>query len=290
MAVLGGNDPKSQSRLPPFQNRANSSAIAPWESQPPSSNKAIAPWDSEPDPQAQMGGIRPFGQSYFNDNSAEHVGQPSPPVRPSTGSGMTGTTDSPDMEAFDARRPSVASATTVSSQGSKSSSTGARFQKSLKSFFGDDPQADSRKGSMTNLPDQERNGKEISQPKGGRNDSVKTQNTIQEAPRPQTPAPAPSRDVTPWSYQQFSVSVDIRTAFSTCFIFSFRGAGICKIPFCGAHRCRCDRSNVCENVFVYGCRGLLHNVPTVESVYLSLTAPIATSAHASAGRFSVSSH
>ena len=219
MAVLGGNDPKLQSRLPTFHNRATSPSIAPWESQPPSSNKAIAPWDSEPDPQAQIGGVRPFGQSYFNDNSTEHVGQPSPSVRPGTGSGITGTADSPDIEAFDARRPSVASATTVSSQGSKSSSSGARFQKSLKSFFGDDPQAESRKGSMTNLPEQERNGKEIPQPKGGRSDSTKTQNAVQDVPRPQTPAPAPSRDVTPWSYQQFSVSEKIPIASTPVCIF-----------------------------------------------------------------------
>lgn len=198
MAVLGGSDLKA--RPIPSQNRANIPLIAPWESQPPPSNNTIAPWETEPDPQAQIGGVRPFGQSYFNDSSAEHVGQSSPSLRPGSGA-----PESPDLEPFDARRPSVASATTVSSQGSKSSSTGARFQKSLKSFFGDDPQADSRKGSQTNLTEQERNGKDIP-PTKARNDSIKTQTTIPETPRPQTPVPAPSRDVTPWSYQEFSVS------------------------------------------------------------------------------------
>lgn len=215
MAVLGANDAKSQSRQPPIQNRANST-IAPWETQPPSSNKVIAPWDSNPDPQSQIGGVRPFGQSHFNDLSTEHVGHPSPSIRPN--SGVTGTTESPPLDAFDARRPSVASATTVSSQGSKSSSTGARFQKSLKSFFGDDPQADSRKGSQINLPEQERNGKDLG-PVKTRNDSVKTQHTIQEA-RPTTPAPgpapAPSKEVTPWSFQEFSVSSDLCIFWCFC--------------------------------------------------------------------------
>jgi adenylate cyclase len=212
MAVLGGSDSNSQPRQSSSQSqsRTNSTAIAPWdtsapsfnnkrmapwETPVPSSSKAIVPWDD--DPQAQLGGVRPFGQSHFNES--EPTGQSAPSARPSTG--KVGTSDSPDLEPFDARRPSVASATTVSSQGSKSSSTGARFQKSLKSFFGDDPQSDSRKASQTNLTEQERNGKDMGQIKV-RNDSVKSQNTIQEAPRPQTPVP--SRDVTPWSFQEFS--------------------------------------------------------------------------------------
>jgi len=212
MAILGGSDSNFQSRQsqPQPQNRTNSTAItpwdahaapsntksiAPWDTQVPSSMKSVAPWDD--DPQAQLGGVRPFGQPHFNES--ENVGQPSTSVRPSAG--KLGTTDSPELEPFDARRPSVASATTVSSQGSKNSSTGARFQKSLKSFFGDDLQSDSRRASQTNLSEQERNGKDAGQTKL-RNDSIKTQNTIQEASRPQTPVP--SRDVTPWSFQQFS--------------------------------------------------------------------------------------
>ena len=212
MAVLGGSDSKSHSKPPPPQpqHRLNSTAIAPWDTQAPSSNnkaapswdaqvppsnKAVAPWDD--DPQAQLGGVRPFGQTHFNES--EHIGLPSPSTRP--GTGKLGSADSPDLEPFDARRPSVASATTISSQGSKSSSTGARFQKSLKSFFGDEPQSDSRKASQTHLPEQERNGKDTGQAKV-RSDSAKTQNTIQEAQRPQTPVP--SRDVTPWSFQEFS--------------------------------------------------------------------------------------
>jgi adenylate cyclase len=197
MAILGGIDSNSQSRQSPPQpqNRTNSTAIAPWDTQVPSSTKSVASWDD--DPQGQLGGVRPFGQPHFNES--ENVGQPSTSVRPNTG--KLGTTDSPELEPFDARRPSVASATTVSSQGSKSSSAGARFQKSIKSFFGDDLQSDSRKASQTNLSEQERNGKDAGQTKI-RNDSVKTQNTIQEVSRPQTPVP--SRDVTPWSFQQFS--------------------------------------------------------------------------------------
>jgi len=193
MAVLGGDDSNSLPRQSPSQSqsRTNSTAIAPWDTSSLSSNnntKSIAPWVD--DPQGQLGGIRPFGQSHFNES--EPTGHFSPSLR--SNMGKVGISDSPDLEDFDARRPSVASATTVSSQGSKSSSTGTRFQKSLKSFFGGDPQSDSRKASQTNLTEQERNGKDMGLAKT-RNDSVKTQNTIQEAPRPQTPVP--SRDVTP---------------------------------------------------------------------------------------------
>ena len=192
-AMPSSNTP---SRSPSQQNRnnvASNAAIAPWE-QPPPNAKDIAPWESAPDPQAQIGGTRPFGQSYFNQ-SAEQVGQPSPGLRP--GTAKTGTTESPDPDSLDARRPSVASATTVSSQGSKSSGTGGKFKKSLTNFFGDDPQNDSRKASLSNLPEHG-----VLPAAKTRTDSTKTQNTITDIPRPQTPVP--SADVTPWSYQEFT--------------------------------------------------------------------------------------
>src|SRR5271156_6834437 len=90
MAILGGIDSNSQSRQSPPQpqNRTNSTAVAPWDTQVPSSTKSVAPWDD--DPQGQLGGVRPFGQPHFNES--ENVGQPSTSVRPNTG--KLGTTDS----------------------------------------------------------------------------------------------------------------------------------------------------------------------------------------------------
>ena len=193
MGILGGNDPNPQARRPPPQTPANNAAIAPWDQPAPPSKSSIAPWDS--DPQSQMVGSRPYQQSFYNE--PEQVGQPPSSFRP--GTAQTGTSDSPDFA--DARRPSVASATTVSSQGSKNSGTGGRFHKSLKGFFGDDSPSDSKKTSQASLPEQAQNGRDLSQPKT-RNDSVKTQNTVQEISRPHTPVP--SSAVTPWAYQEFS--------------------------------------------------------------------------------------
>ena len=89
----------------------------------------------------------------------------------------------------DVRRPSVASANTISSQGSGLKTTsGGKFQKSLKGFFGDEPSG-SKEASATNLPAQN-NGKAVRGSDGS------------EAPsRPHTPIPP--ADVTPWAYQNF---------------------------------------------------------------------------------------
>src|SRR5271168_5402206 len=187
MAVLGGSDSNTSPRNPPSKPRNNSTSIAPWDTSSPPSSNMVAPWD---DPQAQIGGSRPFGQSYFNESS-EEVGNLPAPARP--GTGRTGHSESPDYNENDIRRPSVASATTVSSQGSKTSTGGSRFQKSLKSFFGDDPQSESK----SSLQDYEQNGQSKV-----RHESVDTQNTIEAAPKAQDPIP--SSDVTPWSYQEFS--------------------------------------------------------------------------------------
>jgi len=185
MALLGNNEATKPSQTNP-DPRNNETSIAPWEDPP--SGDSIAPWDQ--DPQSQMIGSRPFNQHYFNESVRD--AQPSP-FRPNTS--RTNTSDSPDFDA-DARRPSIASATTVSSTGSKGSNANGRFHKSLKGFFGDEPQSDSRKGSFANLPEQAQNG---SEKPAQRNNSVQTQNTVEERPR----TPLPSGDVTPWDYQNF---------------------------------------------------------------------------------------
>lgn len=188
MAIFGSpaNPPGRQQA----QQRNITSDIAPWDTRPPNDDD-IAPW--ERDPQAQITGIRPFNQSYFNDATPREA-QSS--VRPDTA--RTNISDSPDYDA-DARRPSIASATTISSTGSRGSAVNGRFHKSLKGFFGEDP-TDSRKGSTANLSDQVPPNLAAEKPPQ-RSGSVQTQNTAEE--RPKTPAPPPSSEVTPWAYQNF---------------------------------------------------------------------------------------
>lgn len=192
MAIFGTSpSANSANRQQPPQQRGSLTEIAPWDIQGTSDDE-IAPW--ERDPQAQITASRPLNQSYFNE-SVGRDGQ-GPSMRPDTA--RTNTSDSPDYEG-DARRPSVASATTVSSTGSRSSATNGRFHKSLKGFFGEDP-TDSRKGSTANLPEQVPPGNSSDRP-SQRSNSVQTQNTVDD--RPKTPAPPPSSDVTPWAYQNF---------------------------------------------------------------------------------------
>lgn len=180
MAVFGNKHQKAPARPQETQPRAPTNAIAPWDEPGPHDVDSIAPWET--DPQAQMGGSRPFDQSYFNDPPTQPVSS----TRPTT---SRTNTDSPDNW-DDARRPSVASATTASSSGSKNS---GKVHKSLMSFFGDDPNS-SRKGSSANLPDQVQNGQAK-----GRSDSAQTARPLDDRPR----TPIPSSDVTPWDYQSF---------------------------------------------------------------------------------------
>ncbi|KAL2441188.1 Adenylate cyclase [Exophiala dermatitidis] len=195
MAIFGSSPASNPGnrQLPTAHQQATSADIAPWASRPPN-DADIAPW--EQDPQAQMGGTRPFNQSYFNDAPMGREGQ-GLSMRPDTA--RTNISDYPDFD-IDARRPSVASATTVSSTGSRGSAVNGRYHKSLKGFFGEDPM-DSRRGSSSNLPDQEPQGSFTEKPPGQRSNSVQTQNTVED--RPKTPAPPPSSDVTPWAYQNF---------------------------------------------------------------------------------------
>ncbi|EXJ89555.1 adenylate cyclase [Capronia epimyces CBS 606.96] len=181
-----------EGRQQPAHQQATTADIAPWPSRPPNEFD-IAPW--ERDPQAQIGGTRPFNQSHFNGPRVGRDDQ-DPSMRPDTA--RTTISDSPDFDG-DARRPSIASATTISSTGSKGSAANGRYHKSLKGFFGEDP-TDSRLGSAANLPEQETQVALLEKP-SQRSNSVQTQTTVDD--RPKTPAPPPSSDVTPWAYQNF---------------------------------------------------------------------------------------
>jgi len=196
---------------PPLTNARGT--IAPWEPsyheqaapsipaihrEPPSAN----PWSSSNNKPTMPTSV--FGGTFYND-STDDLGQVSPGYAPPNGMGFPND---------DHRRPSVASASTMSSTGSKSS-VGGRFHKKLGAFFGDDyrglQEDASRQGSetssMQNLP--------AFAPGGGRgrdrnnslNDVVKNSGPPSpSSSRPRTPAPAPSSEVTPWLYQDTQVS------------------------------------------------------------------------------------
>ena len=177
------------------------------------SSSEVAPWDADPGPKSSS---QPLLGSFYPDDS-EHLAQPSPPFRPS--SGRTGTSDSPDT-AFDtdARRPSVISATSVSSQASKNSA-GGKFHKSLKNWLGDDPsdpKIDPATIAAQAAPPQPAQApSEIAKSNIKnrlRNDSVATSDT---SDRPNTPL-VPSSDVTPWMYQNFDVSIALVVSMLIC--------------------------------------------------------------------------
>lgn len=144
-----------------------------------------------------------YATSFCNDSN-ENIAPLSPGFpRPGTGrTGNTTTSDSPDIGYFnDERRPSVASVTTASSTGSKSSRS--NLHKKLQGFFGEDFLG--KDGSETSLPSH--SGKEhpphAYARRRERNASTKTEDSGRDqspsSSRPRTPVP--SSDVVPFLYQ-----------------------------------------------------------------------------------------
>lgn len=165
----------------------------------------IAPWMSTNGTVASPSSA--FGTSFYNDSSdnLSQASQLSPGFRP--GSGVTGNTNASDSPADpyfgDERRPSVASVTTASSQGSKSSVSRTGIHKKLHTFFGDDfPGKD---GSDTSLPShgKEARSHSFARSHRERNHSNATDITQRDAsPGPSRPrTPVPSSDVVPFLYQ-----------------------------------------------------------------------------------------
>jgi len=188
--------PTSFTKNPPASSRTRANTVAPWDE--PTSDLArdrdptdIAPW--EQDPQAIIGGTRPFNQSYFNDPVKEGTTTP----RPFINSRHNSEIDPQDLDAS-ARRPSVASNDTISSIGSKNSAANGKFhRKALNAFFGDDPSDNSRKGSQTFLAQNDASTNHDDK-QTLRNGSMQTARSEE---RPKTPLP--SSNVTPWDYQNF---------------------------------------------------------------------------------------
>ena len=193
--------------------------IAPWEDESPSADQNVPQINREP-PTARPSmssyfnnDARPtqmpqsiFGGSYFNNDSNDNLGQVSPGYAPAGGMGFPG--DGED------RRPSIASATTVSSTGSKNS-IGGRVHKKLQGFFGEDVsgvvsssegRSSSRQNSETSsmqngqLPPFAPGGASVRNRNNSMNDQI-----LRSGPpspsnsRPRTPQP--SHEVTPWVFQ-----------------------------------------------------------------------------------------
>jgi adenylate cyclase len=200
LAVLetnGGRIPSIQHN-PPTAQQGSSNQIAPWMS---TNGKDIIPSPG-------------FGTSFYDDSSdnLSQASQLSPGFRP--GTGLTGNTSTNNSEspadAFfgDERRPSVASVTTASSTGSKSS-VAHGIHKKLQTFFGED--FPGRDGSDTSLPSHGKEGRSHSFARSHRerNLSSATDHTQRDASpagsRPRTPVP--SSDVVPFLYQDSQVSI-----------------------------------------------------------------------------------
>jgi adenylate cyclase len=192
----------SGSRVPQIQNipptAGPMSQVAPWTA----GNGSSTPGSGVP-------------TSFYNDSSdnLSIASQLSPGFRSTTvrmGPPTSGSQESPDAAYFnDDRRPSLASITTASSQGSKGSVTRGGLRK-LQGFFGEE--FPGRDGSETSLPGTL--GKERSQsyshsrPSRDRNYSNATDHTREASPsssRPRTPVPAP--EVVPFLYQEADVRI-----------------------------------------------------------------------------------
>ncbi|KAI3323387.1 protein phosphatase 2C [Xylariaceae sp. AK1471] len=180
--------------------------------EPPSNSpnvpQNIAPWMSANGGPGANGSPTTF-TSFYNDSS-DNLSTPSqlsPAFRLGTSrSGQNPSNDSFDVAYYDdQRRPSLASITTASSQGSKNSS-GRGGLKKLQGFFGEE--FPGRDGSETSLPPAPPHAKEqrsysFGRPRRGRNDSNATDHTREPSPtssRPRTPVP--SSDVVPFLYQE----------------------------------------------------------------------------------------
>jgi adenylate cyclase len=146
-------------------------------------------------------------ESFYNESS-DIVNQLSPDGRPGS--------SQEDMGAFtgEDRRPSIASATTVSSSNSKSS-VGRNFQKKLQGFFGEDfPGLENvKQNSDPSLPAAATaNSSVIAQRARNRNNSIQNNNNLEMSrpispasfSRPQTPH---TSEVTPWEFQDVNNKV-----------------------------------------------------------------------------------
>lgn len=217
LAVLGTDDPGPPSSLGSSsrQNSSHSNNQTDYFNQ-----ESVSPWSSSPqiDPTDASG-------TFYNDYS-EHESSPvSATFRPSTG--RTYASEPFELDySRDRRRPSAASATTISSQGSKSS--GSKFRKKLQGFFGDeflhssDQKPDSDHGSIYGKssrlgPLDQAKARERANSDGSRNFAEKSDMPPpSQHPPPRPSTPMASSEITPWDYQNLNVCLIITFFHSGC--------------------------------------------------------------------------
>lgn len=200
LAVLGTDEPG-----PPLTTNSNAR---------PSALNLNNSDNHQPDPEPSLSSspmIPPTDapSTFFHDYSEQDTSPAHNIFRPGTAQTYASEPLELDYNG-DHRRPSVASAMTVSSQGSKSSA-GALFRKKLQGFFGDEyvGNGDSRHDS-DNLTQSSATkpssldhfrARERANSDGSRNSGA---SQAQNQARSQTPLP--SSDITPWLYQSYHVS------------------------------------------------------------------------------------
>ncbi|KAF3492308.1 adenylate cyclase [Arthroderma uncinatum] len=145
-------------------------------------------------------------RTFFHDSPEL---ESSPSFEPFTAHGLSNSLrpDEDDDDGDNLRRPSIASATTIGSQGSRSS--GGRFHKRLQGIFGDefeqqDPSFPSHPRSSSRLSSSRpRTGSAGRARQGSTNSLTLDRGTSPDPARPRTPIPS-SSEVTPWEYQNFT--------------------------------------------------------------------------------------
>ena len=167
----------------------------------------IAPWMSENASNATPSSA--VATNFYNDSTdnLSQASQMSPALRPGTGlTGNTNASDSRSDPGFrDERRPSVASVTTASSTGSKSSRQGG-IHKKLQTFFGDDYTG--KDVSESSLPTHPKDVTTHSFARSQRDWNPSSDHTPRDSsPAPSRPkTPVPSSEVVPFLYQDSQVS------------------------------------------------------------------------------------
>lgn len=145
--------------------------------------------------------------TFYNDHSQSDAETTPTATSALDGSFTNESTRDPGYDDF-IRRPSHASAATVASQASRSTTNSGRLQKRLQGFFGDeyhspDSQPPPPKERSISPRVSPRNGSASLRSRKGSSPSVSSD----QISRPITPLP--SSTVTPWDFQNFTVSRNI---------------------------------------------------------------------------------
>lgn len=204
---------KDRSRPKAFNNQRrelgsldNSESSIPQISRDPPSAplSQVAPWISE---SANMPStaLLPPSRSFFDDGNDSL--QPSPSIRP--GTARTDASESMDSTWQGHRRPSEASATTISSQDSSRKGSQGRntYHKKITNFFGDDNAGRNSKqfadATLVNPGPPLHRGRHNSL-RTDYNDGLRAGSPTSSRPR----TPLPSSDVVPWVFQDFKVCLN----------------------------------------------------------------------------------